>query len=145
MSDYTETFGESHAPLAHMARVGSTTEQNSGYVNVGKYHRIAVVLHALVVGTTLDIDIEVANDNAAANVFTLKHITQLVAADDDVVVVIDIRGDELGKPSGATGQNYDWLNVEVTPSGASTFSCIVYGIVPRFEPVDATLWHEQVH
>lgn len=144
MGEYTELFSENAAPLAVFSGSGATTEQNSGYVNVGKYHRIAVVLHAIAVGTTLDLDVEITTDGVSAGLFTLKSITQLGGSDDGDLVVVEIRTDELGKPTGAPSENYDWVNVEITPSGSSTFSCIVYGLMPRYGAVDSTLWDEVV-
>lgn len=144
MGSYTELFGENFAPIAKFSGAAATTEQNSGYVYVGKYHRIAVVYHGILTGTTVDLDVEIATNAAAANVFTLKSIAQLVSADDGVIVVVEVRSDELGKPTGASSENYDFLNVEITPSGAATFSCVVYGFVPRFGPIDSSLWDEIV-
>lgn len=144
MGSYTELFGENFAPLAKFSGSAVSSEQNSGYVNVGRYHRIAVVLHAILVGTTLDMDIEITTDGVSAGLFTLKSMTQLDGNDDGSIVVAEIRTDELGKPTGASSENYDYLNVELTPSGNATFSCVVYGFVPRIGPVDASLWTEIV-
>lgn len=141
---YTAQFNEEHAILAKMGASALAAEANSGYVNVGNYHRIAIVLHAVQVTTTLDVDIEIAEDANATNVHTLKSITQLTADDDTAVVVINIRGEELGKPTGASGINYEWLNVEVTPSGALTYSLIVYGLEPRYARVSQTAFAEVV-
>lgn len=144
MGSYTELFSENFAPIAFLGAGAGTAEQNSGYVNLAKYHRVAIVLHVITTGTTLDLDVEIATDADAANVFTFKHITQLVAADDAEIFVVEIRTDELGKPTGASSENYDWLNVEITPSAAAAYSCVVYGFVPRYGPIDSTLWDEIV-
>lgn len=144
MSSYTELFSEVAAPLAAFGATAATTEQNSGYVNVAKYHRVVVLLYALQTTTTLDVDLEITTDGVSAGLFTLKSITQLDSGGDDKVVAIELRTDELGKPSGASSENYDWINVEVTPSGASAFTCIVFGLVPRYAPVDQTLWEQVV-
>ena len=143
--DYTKLFSEEAAPLAVFGSAAATTEQNSGYVNLAKYHRIAVVLHAIGVGTTLDMDVEIATDAAATDVYTLKSMAQMDSEGDGEIVVVEIRTDELGTCRPArSGENYDWLNVEVTPSGSCAFSCIVYGLVPRYEPVDSTLWDQVI-
>lgn len=147
MGSYTELFGENFAPLVHVYGAAVTTEQNTVWIQVAKYHRIAIVLHALVVGTTLDLDVEVATDDQATGLWTLpdKTLPQLVAADDNTISVIEIRTDELGKPTGAPSENYDWLRVEITPSAAATYSLVVYGFVPRFGPIDSTLWDAIVY
>lgn len=144
MGSYTELFGENFAPLAKFSGAAVSTEQNSGYVAVGRYHRIAIVLHAPLIGTSLDLDVEITTDGVSAGLFTLKSMTQLDGNDDGAIVVVEVRTDELGKPTGASSQDYDYLNVEITPSGNATFSCVVYGFVPRVGPVDATLWDEIV-
>lgn len=142
---YTENFSEAHALLDKMGSASETGTADSGYFSMANYHRIAIVLHAIQVTTTLDVDIEIATDNAATGVFTLKSITQLTADDDGAVVVIEVRAEELGKPSGASSYNYDWVNVELTASGAATYSLLVYGIEPRYSPVSATPYAEVVN
>lgn len=140
----TENFAEYAAPLAKLGATAATTEQNTAWINLSKYHRAAIVLHVIGVGTTLDMDIEIATDDAATGLFTFKSITQLDSEADGDIVVVDVRADELGKPSGASAENYDWLRVEITPSGSSAFSCVVYGLEPRYAPIDQTLWAEAV-
>ncbi len=145
---YTEQFAEAHAPLAAFGATAATTEQNSGYVNMANYHRIAVVFYVLQTTTTLDVDVEITTDGVSAGLFTLKSITQLDSSADDKVVVIEIRAEELGYPvnglNTASSTNYDWINIEVTPSGACAFTCLVLGIEPRYAPVDQTLYEEVV-
>lgn len=141
---YTEEFSEVHALLDKMGSADAAAEENSGYFSVAQYHRIAIVLHAVQVTTSLDVDVEIATDNAATGVHTLKSITQLTADDDGAVVVIEIRGEELGKPASASSYNYDWINVEVTPVGACTYSLLVYGLEPRYGAVSQTPFAEVV-
>lgn len=141
---YTQEFSEIHALLDKMGDDDAAAEQNSGYFSVAHYHRVAIVLHAIQVTTSLDVDVEIATDNAATGVHTLKSITQLTADDDGAVVVIEIRAEELGKPTGASSTDYDWINVEVTPVGACTYSLLVYGIEPRYAPVSQTAYEEVV-
>lgn len=136
-------FAENFAPLDRASFVGITTEQNTGYIAIGGCQRIAVLIHALVVGTTLDADIEVATASGGTNATTLKSITQLGAAADDALVCIDIRPEELSHPAGTDVMEFDYLNVEVTPSGAATVSVIVLGI-PRDKPADPALWTQIV-
>lgn len=143
---YTENFAEGFAPLAAFGAAAATTEQNSGYVNMAKYHRLVIILYVLTTGTTLDLDVEVTTDGVSAGLFNLpgKSITQLTSSDDDVTLCIDIRADELGKPAGAPSENYDWVNIEITPSGAANFTCLVFGAEPRFAPIDQTLWEQAI-
>ncbi|MCK6581197.1 MAG: hypothetical protein L6Q98_24160 [Anaerolineae bacterium] len=133
MSILHADFAEQFAPLDKAAFVGVTTEQNTGYVLVAGYQRLAVLIHALTVGTTLDADVEIATAVGGTDALTLKSMTQLGAADDDKLICIDIRPDELTAPAGTSATDFDYLNVEVTPSGAATVSVIVLGI-PRDQP-----------
>lgn len=144
MSNRHADFAEQFAPVDKAAFSGVTTEQNSGYVSVAGYQRITVLVHALVVGTTLDVDVEIATAVGGTNAFTLKSITQLVAADDDTLVCIDIRADELSNPSGASANEYSFLNVEVTPSGSATVSVLVLGWSAINKPTPLTLWKQAV-
>lgn len=141
---YTEEFSEAHALLDKMGDDNAAAEQNSGYFSMALYHRIAIVLHAVQVTTTLDVDVEIATDAAGSDAVTLKSITQLTADDDDAVVVIEIRAEELGNPANTTVMNFDYVNVEVTPVGAATYSLLVYGIEPRYKPVTQTPYDEVV-
>lgn len=137
-------FAEQFAPLDKAAYSGITGEQNTGYVSVAGYQRITVLVHALVVGTTLDVDVEIATASGGTNAFTLKSMAQLVAADDDTLVCIDIRADEMTNPSGASANDYGYLNVEVTPSGSATVSVLVLGWSATNAPVPASLWKQAV-
>ncbi|MCK6580352.1 MAG: hypothetical protein L6Q98_19840 [Anaerolineae bacterium] len=137
-------FAENFVPIDKAALVGVTTEQNTGYVSLQNYLRIAILIHALVVTTTLDVDVEIATSDAGANAYTAKSITQLVAADDGDLIVIDLRPDELNNPSGgAADDGYAYLNVEVTPSGAATVGVVVLG-VPRYKGTPGTEWDQSV-
>lgn len=142
---YTADFAERHALLSKIGSTSFTTEQNlTAYVDVSKYNRVVVVLHAIAVGTTLDLDVEVSESSAGTSAHTLKSITQLTSGDDDVVVVVDIQTAEMTKPSGASGSNYRYLNVELTPDGTCAASVLVFGAEPRFEPVSQTTYEEVV-
>lgn len=143
---YTELFSEAHAVLAHQYVAGATTEQNTPWINMAHYHRLAICVHVQVVGVTVDMDVEISTsgDGAGENVFTLDSATQLVAADDNTFVIFEIPSEKLGKPTGAPAENYDWVRLEFTPSGAATASIVVYGIEPRFSPVPLTLVDEVV-
>ncbi len=57
-----------------------------------------------------------------------KDIT--VASTDTSPSIIELRTEELDVTN-----NRDCLNVEITPTVASTFWCGVWGGVPRFAPV----------
>jgi hypothetical protein len=140
----TARFDEYVKLLADIGYSGVTTEQNSGYINIKNYRKVAIVIKAIAVGTTLDADIELTTDGVSAGLKTLKSITQLGGSDDDNVVLININAEELAKPASATSDQYDWINVETTPSGSCTYTVLVFGLDSRFEPVASTEWDEVV-
>lgn len=141
---YTERFDESAKLLADVGYSGVTTEQNTGFINIANYRRVAVVIKAIAVGTTLDADVEITTDGVSAGLHTLKSITQLGGSDDAAVVLINIRDEELSKPTGASSKEYDWINIETTPSGSCTYVVLVFGLEPRYSPVGNTDYDEVV-
>ena len=140
-----ELFSESAAPLAVINPASYNSEQNTTLVNVAKYHRIAIVLHAGAIGTSINADVEIATDSGGTALHTLKSITAMTSADPNELVVIEIDPAELTNPTGASGQNYDWLRLEVTPVGSCLFSAIVFGLVGRFHPEASSNWDEVVN
>jgi hypothetical protein len=118
--------------------------QDTGYVNVANYRRVVVIIKAIAVGTSLNADVEITTDGVSAGLHTLKSITELGGSDDDAVVLINVRDEELSKPTDATSQEYDWINIETTPSGTCSYVVFVFGIEPRYEPVGTSEWDEVV-
>lgn len=143
---YTERFSEVNRLLTVGYYSGVASEQNTTVVNVAQYHRVAVIIHAIDVGTTLDCDVEIGTTSAMTDAFTLKSITQLTqaGADDASSVCIEIQTEEMTNPTGATNPLNDWIRVETTPAGASTYVVEVYGLIPRYAPVSTTIWDEVV-
>lgn len=140
----TQRFDEYCKLLADVGYSAVTTEQNSGYINIKNYRKIAIVIKCLTVTTTLDADIELTTDGVSAGLKTLKSITQIAGSGDANAVLINVNAEELAKPDSASSDQYDWINVETTPSGAGTYVVLVFGLDSRFEPVGATQWDEVV-
>jgi len=136
-------FSETWVPIDTLLISAATTEQNSGYVSLAGYNRVAIIVHALIVTTTLDIDIEIATAVGGTNAVTLKSAAQLLAADDGDIIVFDIRPDELSNPANTSVNEFSWLNVELTPSGAATVSVIVLGM-SAYRPGIQTLWSQAI-
>lgn len=128
--------------LATTYASAATTEQNTSYVDMAQFHRIEVEIIALNIGTSLDVDIEVATTTGGGNLATLKSITQLTEAggDDNSVVVVEVRADEMS----IAGVNHRYLRVESTPSGASTYAVLIWGCEPRYAPRPTTALDEVV-
>lgn len=140
----TNRISEVKELLAAGYHSGATTEQNTTFASVGAFHRWSVEIHVIDVGTSLDADVEVATSSGGADLATLsgKSITQLTQAggDDASSVLIEGRNEELT----IAGVHHDYLRVETTPSGASTYVVLVYGCEPRYAPVSTSLYDEVV-
>jgi hypothetical protein len=143
---YTERFTETAQLLAVTYPASYAAEQNTAFVNVGSFHRVLVLVIAGDIGTSLDVDVEIATDASATALHTLKSITQLTQAggDDNSPVAIEIQTEDLVKPTGASATNYEWLRVESTPNGASIYTILVFGLIPRYAPVSTTIFDEIV-
>ena len=143
MSSYTERFTEVHEPLATIAPTAANWavgEHNTGWVDMENYHRMVILLNigAPQQGATIDIDVEEATDNVASGAQNLKSITQVVAADTEGIVAIELRSEEVT-------QGYSFINVEVTiGTDFYIYGLWVFGTVPHYAPVPVTAWHEIV-
>lgn len=138
----TERFDEANAILGVLNPASYSTEQNVGYFNVSGYEEVFVLIQFGVIGTTLDVDVEVARDSDGTGLLTLDSITQLTT--DNGYVGLSIQAEKLPNPTGGTG-NYDWMRVEVTPSGACLVGVVVFGVNPKYKPVAVTGYDELLH
>ncbi len=138
--EYTQRFSEGAAVLAVINPATYTTEQNTGYVSLANYHRAVIIVHAGTLAGNLDVDVEEATSTAGAGAQTFdgsgKDITLTATTDDNTVSIIEIRTEECD-----VANNYDCINVELTPAGQASdiFSVLVLGLEPRFKPVPTTL------
>lgn len=145
MAVYTENFSEVHQVLAHEPADSQTVEVNSGYVDVGDFHRIVVIISVgdIAATGTFDVLIQQATNTAGASSKSLtpsKASTQLTQAggDSDDLLIFDLTCSELDVTN-----SFDCVNVRVSPAVAATeFSMIVLGVCPRFAPVVTTLVSE---
>ena len=138
---YTENFTEVNALLANLTVNASAAEQNTGYVEVGDYHRVFVQVIPVDLGGDLDVDIEEATDTTGTGVqaFQDGDFDVTVAAADTNPTAMNIQTEQFDVSDG-----YDAINVEVTPGAASTYVVQVFGCVPRKPPVPTTNWEEVV-
>jgi len=148
---YTERFSEVHYPLVAVVPAvyapGAAT--NSTYVSLANYHRAVLVVHCgtITATGTLDIQLRQASTSAGAGVKGIpttaaqsKAATQLTGADDDSIVIIELRTEELDI---ANGFEHVCITYDVDTDNV-TFSAILYGCEPRFKPVATTNWAEIV-
>lgn len=133
----TERFSEVAALLATINPASYNSEQNTGYVALTNYARVAIVIHAGVISGDLDVDIEQATTTAGGSAKPLDSnshdITKTATTDNNTVSIIEVDMDELDVSGG-----FDCLNVEVTPASGGIFGVQVWGLVPRYAPVSTT-------
>jgi hypothetical protein len=139
---YTVNRSEVRQLLGQTFPASYAAEQNTSFVDMSKFHRVEIVIFAGDIGTSLDVDVEVATTTGGGDLATLKSITQLTQAggDDNSVVVIEVRADEMS----IAGVNHRYLRVESTPSGASIYGVLIWGCEPRYAPVATTALDEVV-
>ena len=114
-------------------------EYNTGFVNMGNYHRAVVELHTgdMAGGATLDIDLEEGTDAVGTLRAIVKQINTLTQAGGDAndTVIMEFQTEEFNVDAG-----YEFLNVEVTVANAAVdFVCLLWGIIPVYPPVPLTL------
>ena len=150
---YTEEFTEVHdvlavlAPTAANAAVGAHV---TGYVDLADYHRAFFLLQ---IGEsagagTIDVTVQQARDTDGTGAKALTTIagaakspTQVVAADAEGYVGIEIRSPELDVTNG-----FHCIQVTVTIGGAVYYySGLLLGVCSRYEAVGVTDFQEVVH
>lgn len=137
---YTERFSEVHELLGNLspqAANGVVGEHNTGWFFAGNHHRFIIMLTNGEPGgaSTIDIDVEEATTAAGAGAQDIvKAIAQQVAADAGETTLIELRTEEMDVPN-----DYDWLQIEVIVAvNTYTYDLKVFGVVPRYAPVDVT-------
>ncbi len=135
---YTNLFTERAELLGTINPASYNAEQNTGYVSLANYHRCAIILHCGVIGGNLDVDIEEGTDTSGTGAQTLDSgafdITKTATTDNNTVSVIEFPTERLD-----VADDYDCVNVEVTPASAGIFSVEVWGLEPRFAPCTNSL------
>ncbi|MGD8499947.1 MAG: hypothetical protein PVJ86_04830, partial [Phycisphaerales bacterium] len=141
---YTQLFSEDAELLAVIACDNANAavgEHNSGYVFVGDYHRILILVitgEVGAAGSTLDIDVEEATDAAATGAQNVTGIApaQLTNADAGDPVLIEFQTEDLT-------QDYDFINVEcIVGTNTYRYGVLVFGFHARHKPVGVALWNQ---
>ncbi len=146
---FNERFSETVAPIGKVGNNSYTTPQNSGWVYVGDYNRIAILIAAQAIGTSLAVKVDLATDALGSNqILDWRHITTLtsVPAQPDIIEII---ATELGYPTGGTpatptGTNYSYIKVTATPTGTVAAVILILGCSPKQVAVDQSLWNQIV-
>lgn len=140
---YTERFTEKNRPLAKIDPASYAAEQNTSRVSLANYHRAVIIIGVgdIAAGRTLDVDVEqhTASSGGTTKNVTGKSITQLTDTDDNKIVAIELKTEELDVDGG-----FEHISVELTPSAGIILYCLVFGIEPRFAPAGTTEWDEVV-
>jgi hypothetical protein len=146
---FNEQFAEMVAPIGKVGNNSFSTPQNSGWINVSDYSRIAILINALAIGTNLAVQVDLATDAAGSNLITnWRHLTTLTSVPAQPSI-IEIIATELGYPTGGTpatptGTNYSYIRVVATPSGTVAAGILILGCAPRQAAVDPALWNQIV-
>lgn len=136
---YTERFTETHALIDHLHPQDLTKETAGNWVCVKNYHRVVCVASIGATDQTFNLKLQEATDAAGTSSGDIsgKAITQLTGADDNSIVAIELRTEELSA-------DHDWIRFVATAGAATvTASVELYGIVSRYNPVPDN-WTEVV-
>lgn len=143
MSDFTTRFTEQWYPLLdeNSDSVGVGT-RDSAYVSLANYHRSVLIANIGEIpgASTVNISIRQATSVAGAGVKVIagKSITQLTTADDNVLVAICLRNEELDVTA-----RFSWVSVRVVVAGAAVeMGWIFLGGVSRFQATPTANWQE---
>jgi len=133
---YTERFTEGWAYLGGINPASYNTVQDTGNLLCEEYARLAIIVHAGVMGGNCGFDIEEATTSVAGTRAQFdsgnKDLDLVATTDDNTVSVIEIKAEEF------TVGTYSYINVECTPAAASIFSVQVWGGEARHKPVSTT-------
>ena len=132
---YTQRWSEDNAILERMEPGGYNGTYNTAYVSVKDYHRVTVVLECGTLGGAVNMQLYQATDTAGtgAKIIAGKAITELTAADDNAIVIVELRTEELDVDNG-----FDCVMASIVPFGMNYMSALVIGHQSRFKPVPAT-------
>lgn len=140
--DYCERFTEEWEliDVVYGANVAANTETNSGWNDMGNYHRICIVIDPVSLGDALDVDIEQATDSSGTGIKTVDSNTKdiTVATADTAPSAIEIQMEEMDVTN-----RFNHLQVEITTAntggGANYFAAKIYGL-RRYGAAATTNW-----
>jgi hypothetical protein len=148
---YCERFTEVHYPLIKVAPAvkSAGAEVISAYVDAGMYTRFALVAHLGAVTATGDVYIRLIQATSAAGanakgipttIGQTKITSDLDVNDAGGIVVIELTAEELDVDGGF---HYLAVGYDVNDDTVA-MSAILWGIEPRYVPVDVTAYNEVV-
>lgn len=134
---YTEKSVERWELAAGISVLDHATVQDlAARVDVGGYTRIRVtVLSESGSGNTIDIDVEQADALTGGTLKTLdSNAFDVLIADAEPFAVIEFRTENFDADN-----DFNFLNIEATPSAARMFGLIVEGLV-KLAPASVASW-----
>ena len=140
MTMYTARFSERWELLNHYygTGVGANTENNTGWADVGRYKRLAIIVHPLSLNDDLNIDVEEAQDTSGTNVQDMdgggKNTT--VATGDTAPTVIEVKGEEFDVADRMRAIQVEMTTAD-TAGGSNYFAVEIWGET-SFPPADAS-------
>lgn len=138
---YTARWTELNAVLERMEPGGYNGPYTTAYVSLRDYQRVVFLIECGTLGGAVDAQVYQATDTAGtgAKVVAGKAITQLTATDDNALVAIEVRTEELDV-DGA----FDCVAILITPQGMNYMSCLVIGYATNYAAVPTTAFDEIV-
>lgn len=141
-ADYTERFSEAWELIDTLvgAAVGANTESNTGYNNVGNYHRLMAIIIPVALNDALDVDFEQALTTAGGSAKALDSSSKDIAVltTDTLPSGVEIQLEEFDVTN-----LFDCINIEVTTAntggGSNYFVVLLFGL-PRYQPAATTGW-----
>jgi hypothetical protein len=142
MPDYTARFSEQWEliDIVNGVAVAAATETNSGFNDLGNYHRVAIIIIPIALNDALDVDIEQATSALGAGIKTVNAFTKdiTVATADTLPSIIEIQNEELDVTN-----LFNFLNVEITTAntgGQGNYFCMLLYGLPRYQPAATTVY-----
>lgn len=143
MAEYTERFSEGHAITGIIPQTLNNSAANSGWLSMRDFHRAAIIVQAGAIagGGGVTMVVQQAKDTSGSGAKTLKSATALTGTDDNGIVVIEVRSEELD-----VDNRYDCIRLLLTETGTqnAVLSALVLRYVTRFAPVDVSALHQVV-
>lgn len=136
---YCERFTEVHYPLVGINPLGDGTLVTP-WANLSNYHRAVVIIHTGAMTGALTCLLQQATDatGAGAKPIAGKVITPLTAADDGVIVAIELQTEELDVDNAF----YCIRAFCTLGNAADVYSVMVLGLEPRCAPTPTVNWDE---
>lgn len=131
----SELFSEQVTVLGGIHPQSTTTAQSlAAYVDIAKYHKVAIVIHVGSLTPDLAVDVNQATSSAGAGAKDLdttnKNFT-ILAAQDNTYHVVEIDASEFD-----TANSFTFLGLTLTPSAgtACLIEATIYGLTGRYQP-----------